>query len=172
MGGDVRVQQGQWRHDGRLPLLERPLKTGWGFDGLVVSDWGAVRTLLDTARSAQDLAMPGPAGPWASGLLAAVEQGLVDRELLDDKVRRLLRLAGRVGALGGEQPSRRPAASPPTGLVCCAGPSAQLRSCCAMRAVCCHWIRRSCAASRSSGRTPPRCAFRAVAARRCFRPAS
>lgn len=43
----------------------------------MVSDWGGVRTLLDTARSAQDLVMPGPDGPWAAGLLTALEQGLV-----------------------------------------------------------------------------------------------
>ncbi|WP_326613637.1 glycoside hydrolase family 3 C-terminal domain-containing protein [Streptomyces scopuliridis] len=95
------------------PLLERPLKSEWGFDGPVVSDWGAVRSLLDTARAAQDLAMPGPGGPWADGLRAAVEQGLVPMERIDDKVRRLLRLADRVGALGDPPRVRRPT-DPPT----------------------------------------------------------
>lgn len=94
------------------PLLESPLKSDWGFEGAVVSDWGGVRTLLDTARSAQDLAMPGPHGPWAGGLLAALEQGLVSAEAVDDKVRRLLRLAGRVGALGSPPPVWRPAVAP------------------------------------------------------------
>ncbi|MFJ2671486.1 glycoside hydrolase family 3 C-terminal domain-containing protein [Streptomyces sp. NPDC087525] len=94
------------------PLLERPLKSEWGFDGPVVSDWGAVRSLLDTARAAQDLAMPGPDGPWADGLRAAVERGLVPVERIDDKVRRLLRLADRVGALGDPPRARRPAALP------------------------------------------------------------
>lgn len=90
------------------PLLEHPLKDDWGFDGLVVSDWGGVRTLLDAARSGQDLAMPGPDSPWAAGLLAALDQGLVSADAVDDKVRRLLRLAGRVGALGPARPVRRP----------------------------------------------------------------
>ncbi|MFE7624957.1 glycoside hydrolase family 3 C-terminal domain-containing protein [Streptomyces sp. NPDC057509] len=90
------------------PLLEHPLKDNWGFDGLVVSDWGGVRTLLDAARSGQDLAMPGPDSPWAAGLLAALDQGLVSADAVDDKVRRLLRLAGRVGALGPARPVRRP----------------------------------------------------------------
>ena len=102
------------------PLLDRPLKDGWGFDGLVVSDWGGVRTLLETARSGQDLAMPGPDGPWAAGLLAALGQGLVPAEVVDDKVRRLLRLARRVGALGSDavgafgsdRPAHRPAVAP------------------------------------------------------------
>ncbi|MFE4369340.1 glycoside hydrolase family 3 C-terminal domain-containing protein [Streptomyces sp. NPDC056835] len=94
------------------PQLARPLKSEWGFDGPVVSDWGAVRSLLDTARAAQDLAMPGPGGPWADGLRAAVEQGLVPMERIDDKVRRLLRLADRVGALGAPARVRRPTARP------------------------------------------------------------
>ncbi|MFF7340972.1 beta-glucosidase [Streptomyces sp. NPDC008163] len=97
------------------PLLERPLKDDWDFDGLVVSDWGGVRTLLDSARSGQDLAMPGPDGPWAAGLLAALEQGLVPAGAVDEKVRRLLRLARRVGALGADRPARRPATAPEAG---------------------------------------------------------
>ncbi|WP_326733876.1 glycoside hydrolase family 3 C-terminal domain-containing protein [Streptomyces sp. NBC_01022] len=96
------------------PLLDHPLKKGWGFEGPVISDWGGVRTLLDTARSAQDLAMPGPDGPWAAGLLTALEQGLVSPEAIDDKVRRLLRLAGQVGALGSSRPVRRPVIAPGT----------------------------------------------------------
>lgn len=97
------------------PLLEHPLKDEWGFDGLVVSDWGGVRTLLDAARSGQDLAMPGPDGPWAAGLLAALEAGLVPAEAVDDKVRRLLRLARRVGALGPDRPARGTATAPEAG---------------------------------------------------------
>ncbi|MEU9205651.1 glycoside hydrolase family 3 C-terminal domain-containing protein [Streptomyces sp. NPDC048332] len=94
------------------PLLEQPLKEGWRFAGPVVSDWGGVRTLLDTARSAQDLAMPGPDGPWADGLLAALEQGLVSVSAVDDKVRRLLRLAAQAGALGSPRSVRRPVVAP------------------------------------------------------------
>ncbi|MFB8208660.1 glycoside hydrolase family 3 C-terminal domain-containing protein [Streptomyces sp. NPDC056010] len=97
------------------PLLEHPLKDDWGFDGLVVSDWGGVRTLLDAARSGQDLAMPGPDSPWAAGLLAALEAGLVPADAVDDKVRRLLRLARRVDALGPDRPARRPATAPEAG---------------------------------------------------------
>ncbi|HEY1621829.1 MAG TPA: glycoside hydrolase family 3 N-terminal domain-containing protein, partial [Streptosporangiaceae bacterium] len=42
-------------------LLETPLNDEWGFDGVVVSDWTAVRS-TEAARHAQDLAMPGPRG--------------------------------------------------------------------------------------------------------------
>lgn len=79
-------------------LLENPLTTEWGFDGVVVSDWTAVRS-LKAASAAQDLAMPGPAPAWA-GLAEAVRSGEVPESALDRKVERLLRLAARVGALG------------------------------------------------------------------------
>lgn len=81
------------------PLLTTPLKDEWGFDGVVVSDWGAVRTTVASAVSGQDLAMPGPWGPWGDRLVAAVEAGEVEESRIDDKVLRLLRLAARVGAL-------------------------------------------------------------------------
>src|SRR3954454_18388170 len=75
------------------PLLRDPLKDEWGFDGVVVSDWGAARS-LDAARAALDLVMPGPSGVWA-------DLGDID---VDDKILRLLRLAARVGALDGARP--------------------------------------------------------------------
>ncbi len=87
-------------------LLRDPLCEDWGFDGLVISDWTAVRSLA-AARARQDLAMPGPDSPWGPALVAAVRAGEVPAEAVEEKVRRLLRLAARVGALGGE-PAERP----------------------------------------------------------------
>ncbi|MGA4800021.1 beta-glucosidase family protein [Streptomyces lavendulocolor] len=81
------------------PFLADPLKGEWGFDGVAVSDWAAVRTAEEPARAALDLAMPGPESPWAAGLVSALRDGRVPESAVDDKVRRLLRLASRVGAL-------------------------------------------------------------------------
>ncbi|MFD3717090.1 glycoside hydrolase family 3 C-terminal domain-containing protein [Streptomyces sp. NPDC058674] len=83
------------------PLLAEPLKGEWGFDGVVVSDWGAGRSTVASAAAAQDLLMPGPDGPWGKALVEAVERGQVPAGAVRDKVRRLLRLAARVGALDG-----------------------------------------------------------------------
>ncbi|MCI1017121.1 glycoside hydrolase family 3 C-terminal domain-containing protein [Microbacterium sp. C5A9] len=80
-------------------LLETPLNSEWGFDGVVVSDWTAVRS-LDAVAAAQDLAMPGPAPAW-SELVAAVRDGRVRESDIDRKVLRILLLAERVGALDG-----------------------------------------------------------------------
>jgi len=79
-------------------LLQDPLNSEWGFDGVVVSDWTAVRS-LGSIPAAQDLAMPGPAPAWAE-LVEAVRDGRVQEADLDRKVLRLLLLAERVGALG------------------------------------------------------------------------
>ena len=83
-------------------LLETPLNSQWGFDGVVVSDWTAVRS-LDSIPAAQDLAMPGPAPAWAD-LVTAIRDGRRSEADLDRKVLRLLLLAERVGALGDAAP--------------------------------------------------------------------
>jgi beta-glucosidase len=87
------------------PLLADPLKGEWGFDGVVVSDWRAARSLAAAAPAATDLVMPGPTGPWGADLVAAVRAGSVPESAVDDKVRRLLRLAARVGAWKGVPPA-------------------------------------------------------------------
>ncbi len=83
-------------------LLQHPLKDEWGFSGVVVSDWTAVRSVEAAGNAAQDWAMPGPVGPWSEGLLEAVNAGRVSMAAIDDKVLRMLRLANRVGALQSE----------------------------------------------------------------------
>lgn len=85
-------------------LLETPLSTEWGFDGVVVSDWTGVRS-VDAANAHQDLEMPGPVGHWGPKLLAAVNDGRVSRGAILEKVTRILRLAARVGSLEGFQPA-------------------------------------------------------------------
>jgi beta-glucosidase len=81
-------------------LLETPLNSEWGFDGVVVSDWTAVRS-LDSAPASQDLVMPGPDGPWGDALVEAVRTGAIAESVVDRKVARILTLARRVGALAG-----------------------------------------------------------------------
>ncbi|WP_200810933.1 glycoside hydrolase family 3 protein [Demequina sp. NBRC 110057] len=69
-----------------------------GFDGVLVSDWEATRRAVEAATGGLDLVMPGPGGPWAEGLLAAVRGGRVAEAEVDDKVARILLLGRRVGA--------------------------------------------------------------------------
>ncbi|GAA2851974.1 hypothetical protein GCM10010517_09630 [Streptosporangium fragile] len=92
------------------PLQREVLKDEWGFDGFVVSDWTAARSTEATVEGGLDVAMPGPSGPWGAKLEAAVREGRVSEEAVDDRVRRVLRLARRVGALG--RPPADPGAPP------------------------------------------------------------
>ena len=78
-------------------LLNGVLKSEWGFDGVVVSDWGAALQTVENANGGLDLEMPGPARAWGVQLRAAVDAGAVSVETIDDHVRRLLRLIERVG---------------------------------------------------------------------------
>ena len=94
-----------------LPMAShRPLQTGvlkdeWGFDGVVVSDWRAARETVGAALGGLDLAMPALENPWGDRLVAAVRSGEVPEDVIDDKVRRVLRLAARVGLLDGVPPA-------------------------------------------------------------------
>ena len=45
-------------------LNNRLLKSEWGWDGLLMSDWGATKTTAPAANGGLDLVMPGPRGPW------------------------------------------------------------------------------------------------------------
>jgi beta-glucosidase len=87
------------------PLQSAILKDEWGFDGLVVSDWRAARDTVGSALGGLDIAMPAMDNPWGPKLVAAVRAGEVPEEVVDDKVRRVLRLAARVGILDGVPPA-------------------------------------------------------------------
>ena len=69
------------------------LKKEWNFDGYVVSDWGAALETVENAHGGLDLEMPGPGNTWGKKLLEAVTEGLVDEEVINDKVERILNIA-------------------------------------------------------------------------------
>ncbi|WP_329103342.1 glycoside hydrolase family 3 C-terminal domain-containing protein [Micromonospora sp. NBC_01699] len=84
------------------------LKERWGFDGFIVSDWTAARSAVGTANGGLDVVMPAHGDPWGPQLVAAVRAGRVAEDMVDDKVRRVLRLAARVGLLDGVPPAVEP----------------------------------------------------------------
>src|SRR5689334_5641055 len=91
------------------------VKGGWGYRGLIMSDWFATKSAGPAANGGLDLVMPGPDGPWGDALVAAVRSGEVEEAVIDDHVRRLLVLAERAGALGEPRtyPDRLPAPDGP-----------------------------------------------------------
>lgn len=88
-------------------LLEDVLKGEWGYDGVVMSDWGATKTTVAAANNGLDLEMPGPARHFGQKLVDAVKAGEVSMETIDDHARRLLRLIVRCGLLDGNPKSSR-----------------------------------------------------------------
>jgi beta-glucosidase len=52
-------------------LLTDVLKKGWGFDGMVMSDWGGVHTVAESLDAGNDLEMPGPPEAKETGRRAA-----------------------------------------------------------------------------------------------------
>lgn len=76
-------------------LLTGILRGEWGFDGIVMSDWGAVRDRVAALRAGLDLQMPGTGGRTDLEVAAAVESGALDEEVLDLAVERLVRFARR-----------------------------------------------------------------------------
>ncbi|WCN05046.1 glycoside hydrolase family 3 C-terminal domain-containing protein [Streptomyces sp. M92] len=76
-------------------LLTDILRTEWGFDGIVMSDWGAVRDRVAALRAGLDLQMPGTGGRTDRDVVAAVDDGDLDESVLDTAVDRLVRFARR-----------------------------------------------------------------------------
>jgi beta-glucosidase len=101
-------------------VINEIVKGEWGYPGLVMSDWFATKSAGPAARGGLDLVMPGPRGPWGPALVQAVQAGEVAEAVIDDHLRRLLRLADRAGALGTPRDTR-PACPPRTAP--CAGSS-------------------------------------------------
>ena len=79
------------------------LKAEWGFDGVLMSDWGATHSGLGPARNGLDLEMP--SGEWMNPrkLLRALRSGEITEQQIDDKVRRILRMIVRMGFLDRPQ---------------------------------------------------------------------
>ena len=85
-------------------LLRGVLKGEWGFDGFVVSDWGAALETEENARGGLDLEMPGPPRSRGAALVDAVRRGAVDEALIDDSVRRILGIMARTGRFEAPDP--------------------------------------------------------------------
>ncbi len=73
-------------------LLNQILKDEWGFKGLVVSDWGAVRDRVAALKGGLDWEMPGTQERRVKEVITAVENGDLDEAVLDESVRRILRI--------------------------------------------------------------------------------
>ena len=81
-------------------LLNAILREEWGFDGAVISDWGAVHNIYEPVNNGLDLEMPGPA-KFFKLLPDAVENWHIDEAKIDQAVKRILKLVVRSGRMDG-----------------------------------------------------------------------
>jgi beta-glucosidase len=79
-------------------LLTTVLREEWGFDGLVVSDWGAVHDRVAALAAGLDLEMPPNRGVSDAAIITAVRTGQLDEHVLDTAVARVLQLVDRATA--------------------------------------------------------------------------
>lgn len=87
-------------------LLNDILREEWGYDGLVVTDWGAANDRVKGLIAGQDLEMPSSGTVNDSKVEAAVKDGSLPVEYVDRAVRRLLEL--RENSMQQERQSRFP----------------------------------------------------------------
>lgn len=76
-------------------LLDEVLRQRWGFDGLVVTDWGGNNDRVSGLIAGNALEMPSTSGVTDAEIVRAVESGALDEAVLDSRVLELLTLIDR-----------------------------------------------------------------------------
>lgn len=79
------------------------LKKDWGFNGIFMSDWGATHDGIKAFNAGLDLEMPAAEAMTPQRLLPELKDGKLSQDVLNDKVRRILRTAVRFGFLDRPQ---------------------------------------------------------------------
>jgi len=73
-------------------LLRQILREEWGFEGVIVSDWGAVNDRIEAFKAGLDLEMPSSGGFFDREVIEAVNNGVLPEERINESVDRLLNL--------------------------------------------------------------------------------
>ncbi len=77
-------------------LLKTTLRDGWGYKGVTLSDWGAVRDRAKALAAGLDLEMPDSLGTFKENLRAAYEKGEITELDIDNALRRIIELIDNV----------------------------------------------------------------------------
>lgn len=79
-------------------MLNDILRDEWGYEGIVVSDWGAMNDRVESIKAGNDLEMPGNKGMNDRHIIKAVQDGTLDEADLDKVVLRMLKFADKCKA--------------------------------------------------------------------------
>jgi len=85
-------------------LLNTVLKEEWGFKGFVMSDWGAVHSIVPTMYAGLDIEMPNGKYMNTKNVVQAIYAGRMKESKVDEKVRRMLRAMFAMNLLEQEIP--------------------------------------------------------------------
>lgn len=83
-------------------LLEIVLRGDWGFDGFVMSDWGAVNDRVEGCKAVLELQMPEPAGWHNNQIVKSVKEGILDEKILNRCAERVVDVVFRTTEGQGE----------------------------------------------------------------------
>ena len=89
MMGSYNKLNGTYLCENKL-ILTDILRDEWGFDGYIMSDWGAMNDRVDALKAGCELEMPGMTDRNDKEIIAAVQSGDLDEELLNRAVERFL----------------------------------------------------------------------------------
>ncbi|WP_160683338.1 glycoside hydrolase family 3 C-terminal domain-containing protein [Clostridium sp. C2-6-12] len=88
-------------------LIKEILEEEWGFDGVVVSDWGAVHDTVEAAVAGMNIEMNVTYNFddyfFAKPLVEAVKAGKVSEEVVDEKIRRILRMMYKINVFSEDR---------------------------------------------------------------------
>lgn len=76
-------------------LLNDILRSEWGFDGAVMTDWGAMHDRVKSLKAGVDIEMPGDTPICRKQLLDAIKKGELDEAVLDTSASRVIALSDR-----------------------------------------------------------------------------
>ena len=109
--GSYNKFRGQYATENKY-LVKNILKGEWGFKGVIMSDWGAVHNTMEAMENGTDLEMGSDIGNpplkfnkfyMADTVIALVKKGKLPMSLVDDKVRRILRVMFKTHMIGDKR---------------------------------------------------------------------
>ena len=101
---------GRWCSENEQ-LLNTILRQQWGFPGMVISDWGGVHSTVDAVTAGMNVEMPGDRY-MGKALLDSVKAGKVSEEVINQRVREILRVRLTVKPIAKEKANSVPVGNP------------------------------------------------------------
>ena len=97
---------GRWCSENEL-LENTILRKQWGFPGMVISDWGGVHSTVDAVTAGMNIEMPGDRF-MGKALLDSVKAGKVSEDVINQRVREILRVRLTVNPIPKEEANKLP----------------------------------------------------------------